>query len=412
MTLCRIRAGRDSAITGAFDWAILDDNRTVLDSGSAPLRPPPAKSECELLLASELVLLEEITVSAAQQRRLSSSLRFLVEDMAISDPERLHVAAVRGAGKDILHVGIVDRQWMEQMLGRLGRSGVTVRAAYPECLLPDLPARGWTVAWNGAQSFARTGEFQGFVLDLAAEGEVPVALRLALDEARARASAPERIVVRIAAGAAAPALERWAAALGIPVEPGPAWHWAGARHRPGLNLLQAEFAPRTSEIAWTRALRRPALLAGALVIVTLSGVTIDWTMKVRERDTLTAQMQQVFRNVAGESAAVVDAPLQMRRALAQLRRQAGQIGADDFLALLGAVAGQTLDPAKFRVDGIVYGNSTLTLSVRPVDASQFSTLLGELRRKSSIPGLDIRLEPVESTGTISLRVAQRPGVEK
>ena len=123
-------------------------------------------------------------------------------------------------------------------------------------------------------------------------------------------------------------------------------------------------------------------------------------------------MQQVFRNVAGESAAVVDAPLQMRRALAQLRRQAGQIGADDFLALLGAVAGQTLDPAKFRVDGIVYGNSTLTLSVRPVDASQFSTLLGELRGKSSIPGLDIRLEPVESTGTISLRVAQRPGVEK
>ena len=192
MTLCRIRAGRDSAITGAFDWAILDDNRTVLDSGSAPLRLPPAKSECELLLASELVLLEEITVSAAQQRRLSSSLRFLVEDMAISDPERLHVAAVRGAGKNILHVGIVDRQWMEQILGRLERSGVTVRAAYPECLLPDLPARGWTVAWNGAQSFARTGEFHGFVLDLAGEGEVPVALRLALDEARARASAPER----------------------------------------------------------------------------------------------------------------------------------------------------------------------------------------------------------------------------
>ena len=102
MTLCCIRAGRDSPVTGAFDWAILDDNRTVLDSGSAPLRSPPAKSECELLLASELVLMEEVTVSAAQQRRLSSSLRFLVEDIAIPDPERLHVAAARTARKNFL----------------------------------------------------------------------------------------------------------------------------------------------------------------------------------------------------------------------------------------------------------------------------------------------------------------------
>ena len=412
MTRCLIRAGRDSAATGAFAWATLDDNGTVLDSDSAPLRPPPAKSECELLLASELVLLERITVSAVQQRRLSSSLRFLVEDIAIPDPERLHVAAARAAQKNVLHVGIVDRHWMEQMLGRLERSGLSVRAAYPECLLPELPARGWTVVWNGEQSFARIGEFHGFALDVPAEGEVPVALRLALEEARAKASAPDRIVVRIAAGAAAPALDRWTAELGIPAEAGPQWHWAGAARRPGLNLLQAEFAPRAIESAWTRTLRRPAFLAGVLAIVTLSGIAADWMMKVRERNLLTAQMQQIFRNAFGDSAVVVDAPLQMRRALAQLRRQTGQIGADDFLALLGPVAAQLLDPARFRVDGISYGNGALTLSVRPQEASQFSALLGEMRAKSSIPGIDVKLEPAESAGTISLRVTSASGSEK
>lgn len=411
MTACRIRLGRDSPATGSFEWAIADDHGTVLDSGAAPLRQPPAGT-CELVIASDLVLLERIPAPAAQQRRISSALKFLVEDSAIPDPERLHVVAAGTSTKDTLSVGIVERQWMEQMLARLERSGLIARSAYPECLLPELLPKTWTVAWNGDDSFARTGGTAGFALDRTDPGELPVSLRLALDEARSAASAPERIVLKVAVGVTPPDTEKWSAALGIPVEIGSEWRWADARGKPGLDLLQGEFAPRAMDRGWTRALRRPAILAATLAAVGVFGIAADWGAKTHERRTLLAEMQGIFRTAFGESAVVVDAALQMNRALSQLRRQAGQVGADDFLALFGAIADRLLDPAKHRIESIAYANGVLTLFLRPNDAAQFSAQFNAMRAMPPIAGLDVKLESAESSGRISLRVSASTRQEK
>ncbi len=73
-------------------------------------------------------------------------------------------------------------------------------AAYPECLLPPLEPRAWVVVCNGAESFARIGEREGFALDSVAEGEPPVALQLSVDAARDAGQPPERIVLRPAPG--------------------------------------------------------------------------------------------------------------------------------------------------------------------------------------------------------------------
>ena len=403
MMTCRIRLGRDSPSSGAFDWAIVDNNGMVLDSGEAPLRQPPA-GVCELLIASDLVLLDRIPAPAAQQRRIPSALRFLVEESAIPDPERLHVAAAPTSAKDTLSVAIIDRQWMEQVLARLERSGLIARSACPECLLPEFLPKAWTLVWNGDNSFARTGGVAGFALDSTENGELPVSLRLALDEARSEASAPERLVLKVAAGVASPDAEKWSALLGIPVELGPEWRWADARGKPGLDLLQGEFAPRTIDRGWTRALRRPVILAATLAAVGLFGIVADWAAMAHERRTLLMEMRGVFRTAFGDSAVVVDAPLQMNRALAELRRQAGNIGADDFLALFGTIADRLLDPAKHRIESIAYGNGTLTLFLRPNDAAQFSTQFNAMRAMTPIAGFDIKLESAESSGRISLRV--------
>lgn len=402
MTTCRIRLGRDGPSSGAFDWAIVDDAGKVLDSGAAPLQKPPAGA-CELLIASDLVLLDRIAAPAAQQRRIASALRFLVEESAIPDPERLHVAAAATSAKDMLSVGIIDRQWMEQALAGLGRSGLIARTAYPECLLPELLPNAWTLVWNGDNSFARTGSVAGFALDSPEHGELPVSLRLALDEARSAATAPDRLVLRVAAGVAPPDAEKWSSMLGIPVESGPEWRWAEEQSKPGLDLLQGEFAPRSIDRGWTGALRRPVFLAAALAAIGVFGVAAEWAAKAHERRTLLAEMHGIFRAGFGDGAVVVDAPLQMNRALVELRRQAGHIGADDFLFLFGTVADRMLDPAKHRIESIAYGNGALTLSLRPNDAAQFSTQFNAMRAMLPVPGFEITLQSAESSGSISLR---------
>ena len=404
MTTCRIRLGRDAPARGIFEWAVLDDKGSVLDTGASNLSAPPITGSCELVIASDLVLLERVAVPAAQRKRLSSALRFLAEDSVVPDPERIHVAVESAPAKDSLCVGIIDRQWLAQALSRLERSGFAARWAWPECLLPELAPRAWTVVWDGAGGFARTAEVEGFALDITEDGSAPVSLLLALETARASGLAPERILLRSAGQVALPDTQRWSAALGVPVERGAPWRWMEARQRPKIDLLQGEFASRGSASGWQRRLRRPAILAGALLVIGSCGIAADWEAKAHERNRLLAEMRAIYRETFGESAAVVDPPLQMSRALAELRLRAGQGGPADFLALLAPLADRLLDPARQRIDSISYENGTLAVSLQPAEQMPPGKLAEELRAKASIQGLSIRTEDVGSGGKAALRL--------
>ena len=409
MTTHRIRVSRDTPESGSFEWATLGNDGSLLASGTANLRQPPTAGRCEVVLASDLVLLEQVAVPVAQQQRLASALRYLVEDSTISDPERLHVVAAHSPSKDGLLLAIVDRQWLEQLLSRLESAGLVALCAYPETLLPQLPPRTWTVVWSGNDGFARTGEAEGFALDCPDAQDVPVALRLAVEGARKAGSDPQALLVRTIAGAAPPDARGWSAALGIPVDPGPAWHWASAERRPNLDLLQREFASRAAGGTWQRRLCRPAVLAGALLVLGSCGIAADWAAMVHERRALLAEMGAIYRETFGERAVVVDAPLQMSRALADLRRQAGQIGPGDFLALLGRAAEQLLDPRQHRIESITYEMGTLSVTLQPLDAKRAGALLGELRAKSPLQEFDMAAEAVGSTGRVTLRLRPKPG---
>ncbi|MFL6565069.1 MAG: type II secretion system protein GspL, partial [Burkholderiales bacterium] len=158
MSICRVRLGRDFPESGRFEWALVNELGSVLESGVSDLAMPPRGRPCEAVLAAELVLLERVALAPAQQRRLQSALRFLAEDSIVPDPARVHVAAARTPQKDVVCVGVVDREWFAQALGRLGRAGIAPVAAYPETLLPPLEPGAWVVACNGDGSFVRTGE--------------------------------------------------------------------------------------------------------------------------------------------------------------------------------------------------------------------------------------------------------------
>jgi general secretion pathway protein L len=407
MSICRVRLGRDFPESGRFEWALVNELGSVLESGVSDLAMPPRGRPCEAVLAAELVLLERVALPAAQQRRLQSALRFLAEDSIVPDPARVHVAAARTPQKDVVCVGVVDREWFAQALARLARAGVAPVAAYPETLLLPLEADAWVVACNGDGSFVRTGEADGFALDSAAEDEPPVALRLALEAARAGGRLPQRVVLRAASGAALPNAAGWAAALDLPVEPGAAWRWSQARSRPRFELLQGEFAPRGTGGAWRETLRRPAVLAAALLVLMSVAIAADWALKSAERDRLQEEMRALYRQSFGESAVLVDPPLQMSRALTELRVAAGQGSASDFVALLNAVAESMPEPGAQRVEAIDYENGRVSLSLRAREPSKAAALAAQLRAKASAPGLEIRVE--EGAGGALRLVAAVPG---
>ena len=402
MTVWRIRVRRDTPETGAFDWAALDAHGAVVDQGSSQ-RLPGRTGLCQLVVPSELVLLAEVDAPAAQQRRLSGALRFLVEDSVIPDPERLHVTAGPAADKDRLAVAVVDRLWLRSVLARLEEHGFTPVSASAECLLAPVAPGGWTVVWRGTEGFARTGTRKAFALDGVAPDGPPVSLHLALSEER-----PTRIVLRLAAGTELPDLQRWSEALGVPIEAGTPWLWAAAAWQPGLELLQGEFAQRNAQRSWSAHLRRPALLAAALVLVSSCGLALDWATKARERRALLGEMQAIYRQTFGDAAVIVDAPLQMQRGLSELRVRSGGSSLSDFLPLLALLTERVLEPARSRIENIGFERGTLTASLRPLPGRQAAELADELRGRSAVPGLSSRVEIVGPKGGESVRITVSP----
>jgi general secretion pathway protein L len=408
MSVCRIRVTRDTPVSGAFEWTTLDRQGAVLASGVANLDHSPLTGACELVLASGLVSLERVAAHPSQQRRLGSALRYLAEDFALADPEQLHVASAPGPDRSSLCLAIVDRQWLRTLLERLQGARLAARAAYPESLLPALMPHTWTLVWGGAEGFVRTGKHEALALDVAEPNAVPTALRLALDSARAAGTGPQAIVVRSVMQSAPPDVDAWSAALGVPVEEGPAWHWSSAQPRPDFELLQGEFAARGAG-SWPQRLRRPALLAAILLALNSAAIALDWGAKVRERNALREEMRVVYRETFGAGAVVVDAPLQMRRALADLRKQAGHIGPGDFLALLGAAAEILPGPAGARLESIAYENAALTVTLRPAAGKPAAALLEELRAVSPPAKAQARVEAASTSGAIVMTLRPEPG---
>lgn len=407
MTTCRIRVTRDTPASGAFEWVTLNRLGAVLASGAANLEHSPVAGECELVLASDLVSLERVAAPPTQRKRLGSALRYLAEEFTISDPERLHVAAAPGSDRNSMVLASLDRQWLEQLLARLHGANLEATSAYPESLLPALAPRTWTVVWTGEEGFLRTGPAEAVSLDVAEPKAPPTGLRLALGSARAAGADPLAILVRGVVQSEPPDIDAWSAALGVPVELGPAWHWASAQRRPDFELLQGEFAARGAAGTWLQRLRRPALLAAVFLALNSAAIGLDWGAKVRERNVLQADMRALYRETFGAGATVVDAPLQMRRALANLRQQAGHGGPGDFLALLGAASERLLDPARVRVESMSYENAALTATLRPVAGRQAAALLEELRAVTLPAAFNMRVESAPTSGAIVLTLRPR-----
>jgi general secretion pathway protein L len=179
--------------------------------------------------------------------------------------------------------------------------------------------------------------------------------------------------------------------------------------KPGLDLLQGDFAPHGRGGTWLGRLWRPALLAAATLAVASCGLAIDWALKSAERDRLQEEMRTLSRETFGASALIVDAPLQMSRAHAELRLLAGQGGGGEFMMLLDALATRLPDPATQRAETLIYEAGRLTLALRARDPRQGAALAAQLRAKTPTSGVDVRVEEAEGGLLRVTALARRPG---
>lgn len=325
----------------------------------------PAAAEIWLVLPASRVLLTSLALSRRALRQLRGALGNALEDQLMLDPALVHVALGKTQVDAVNPVAVVEIAWLEQALALCRQHGIEPYGAIPETLLwqgDGATAGQWSARWQGAAGFVRTGASAGFALDDGDAETPPLALQLALTEARRNGRSPECIALEAAVEVSA---EAWSHKLGCPVQlqvlqadPLP----------PVLNLLQGAYAARRHGWVFDLAgnlnlsnkhLGKMKLVAGVLLAalgVHVLATLADWGRLANENKQLRGEMRQVFQAAFPQTRAIVDPTLQMQRQLADLRRAQGYAETGDFLHALNAVSTQVSGVA-----GMQYDNARLTL---------------------------------------------------
>jgi len=314
-------------------WLLLDARGEVLRSGTSAMADIPRADDAEAILPASRVLFARLKLPRVNAATIRELLPFAVEDRLLADPAHIHaVAGPTNEAGDTL-VAVVDRDWIESATRALASHGIRPRAAWCESALLAGGQGDWHAVLRDDHGFLVDDEGVAVSFDRSAGGELPLALRVALDEAGGRGQRPHTVRLHTDASATLPDLARWSEQAGVAFAAGSAWGTIVATPAPrgAMDLLRGVAVP--GDVKGTRLLPRAAVvLLGLIALLQIAFTAVDAWRLQKTRDALVARQEEVFRTAFPDAKVIVDPSLQLARNLAELKRSRGLAADDDFLA--------------------------------------------------------------------------------
>jgi general secretion pathway protein L len=364
-----------------------------VEDGVCAVRELPAADEVAVVLPAARMAFARARLPHGPVAKLARLAPFAIEDAIAPSPESVRTALVRHLGDGEWLVAVLDRSWFDDALAALADEGAEPdRVIAESALVPYVPG-AWSAVWHGAGGFVVIDDAEAIALDATVDARAPLALKLAADERRGRADAPQSVRVFTARGAEPPDLARWSDALHVPVAAAGPWRPESIDARAIAAVdLRAEGTDAMLREHGRLARLRPAALVAAIVLGVHGLLTVgDWLRLRFEAAGLRAAAEANYRTAFPDARTVVDPALQMARGVAGLRRAAGEPDPADALPLLARLA-PALQAADVRPQALKYERGQIELElVLPAGASR-EALAARLRT----PGLAVRVERVTS----------------
>ena len=364
--------------TAVFDYVLAPEGSALAEASMAPLALLPRPGQAALggtvhevvaLVAAHhlswhQVQLPKGTLSRrflqdGSAQRLRNVLEGLLEDRLLDDPAQLHFALAPRPDPDApMWVAVCDRTWLRDALQTLENAGLAPSRVLPEFAPGEQADQLFVTGDAGAPQVVCTARSGVAVWPLS-----PAAVAL-LNWPPEQTIQAEPAVVAVAEQAfkrtvtLQQSAQRQAQALQT------AWDLAQFDL---VNSSRARTVKRGTAALrsfWQTPRWRPARLAlGALVVVNLAGLNA-WAWKeqavLQARQTAIKQiLTRTFPNVP----VVVDAPVQMARAVAALQQANGAPTGRDLESLLGAVG--PLTPVAYVPSAIEFAAGELRLTGLP-----------------------------------------------
>ncbi len=377
---------------GEAEWLALDADgraRGLVERG--PLAAARAAAEGRrvvLLVPGTDVMLAAPTLPAASAVKLRKMLPYALEENLADDVEDLAFAVGPRLATGATSAVVVAKERLEAWLAALRAEGLEPHAIYADAEgVPDTPAT-LTLVFEGARIYGRRPGQLPFALEGLAPRDVLEALAAA-DGAEEPAADLRHLLVFVDEAARAlwaddlAALQTSAATADMKLLADGALPRLAATlvHRPGTNLLQGPYAPKSDWQVLLKPWRTAAGLASAALVLAAAGVAAEW-WSLRQSD------RELDAVVTASCAEVVGSP-RLDACATQVRQRLLAAGAVDaptegFLGTLDAVALAT--GSEGRIENLSYRNRVMDLqlvapSVPALD--EFARRLDETQRFSA-----------------------------
>jgi general secretion pathway protein L len=336
------------------DYVLSPDGFAVGTASSAPLSLLPSVgtgrvTETVLLVDAAQLSWHKVQLpkgAAANSARLRAVLEGLLEEQLLDDPATLHFALAPGGAQGAsTWVAVCDKAWLRSGLQSLEAAGIAVARIVPE-LVPSTTAdasQGTTPAAEPGSLYAVENTGQALLLHASATGIAPWPLQAST---AALLQWPQDAPLRAEPAVAALAEQLFGRSVQLQSRAERAlaacqsdWDLAQldlVNNQRSRSLKRLGLAARTLLQAPRWRAARWSLVA--LIAINLIGLNVR---AGAERAAMQAQrkaIDTVLTSTFPATQVVVDAPVQMQRAVAALQQSTGALGARDFETLLGAWA--------------------------------------------------------------------------
>ena len=360
-------------------WVKVAGDGEVMLSGRGPLAEIDSSGERVIVLVpGEDVLLCQAEVPGQKRRLLAQAVPYALEEQIIDDVEAQHFAFGALSG-DRVSVAVVSHARMRQWLDLLQQAGIEADQIIPDVLSLPLPEDSWQLLQINKRLLLRNDVQRGMVLDVENAG-----FNLRARLAEAGEARPARIACQdfSGSGLALPELD-----VELTVEPAsglPVLLMAAAYHeQQAINLLQGQYSRRERISKYWRPWRVAAALLAVFVVLQFAAGIVDRQRLATENSTLLADIEQIYRQSFPEARKVVNAKLEMERALSSLRG-GGSAAGEGFAELLAQAGEQFKQVGSLNLQRLSYKDGVLDVSLFIGDLQQLDQLKQGLVDKAQV----------------------------
>ncbi len=322
--------------------------------------------------------------------RLRQALPNVVEEFLLQDVSRCLLAAGPVLDAQRRLVGVIDRDWVEFVIGAFDRRRIRVEAVWPAQLAIPVSDDGWSLAAVQGALALRTGPTSGLgwsAIEDPSQRTPAVAALLAAGSVGT--TPPSGLHAFIDSPDWEAPLRAAAAEAGLPVEVA---RLPVVRSAP-IDLLDGRTSGLKAALAqfdW-RIWRLPIAVAAACLVAALIGLNLQWGMLAAEKASLRSAMETTYRNAFPGNTVVVDPSLQMRRQVTDLRARDGRQGPDDFVPMFAAFAQAIGDQGAEGLGAVEYRDGRLKVRFSP-SSVEGTAKRDQLRQACSRLGLRLQFD--------------------